>query len=215
MRRYLFILALCAAAAPAGADAPTAGEIKEMTSQSQRTAEAALGTLAKLVTENTARRMGFDTPDQVRDARLGAPLADYMIGLEDLQKYAGEDDPGALFRPTGEMHYPVLTGETTRCLITVAGMEGEWKAVSYGAPVLSRALAEAVARTDASPETVFAVRIPALNLAFVGHRRGEEIMLTAALTAGQFGLEDGMTAPAREVLGKLQPEALRHEGLPR
>ena len=34
--------------------------------------------------ENTAKRMGFDTPDQVRDARLGAPLADYMIGLEEL-----------------------------------------------------------------------------------------------------------------------------------
>jgi len=205
---------LCAAAA-AFAETPTGADLRAMTAESQKTAEAALGTLRKLVTENTARRMGFETPDQAREARIGASVADYMIGLEPLRAYKEGQNPEGLIQPTGAMYYLVDVAGATRCSITVARDDKGWRAVSYGSPLLSRALAKARAGVEGDPAESFMVRIPALNLTFLAHRRGARLMLTAVQTAGLYGIREGSTAPAEEILARLQPEAARHDGLPR
>lgn len=202
-------------AALAMAQAPTGADLSAMTADSQKTAEAGLGTLQKLITENTARRMGFDTPDQVSDARIGPAIADYMIGLESLRGFQPGQDSGDLIQSTGVVHYLVEAADATRCSITVQRTENGWRAVSFGSPLLSRALASALKSAEVDPAESFMLRIPAFNLTFLAFRGEGGLMLTAVQTGGSYGLEEGSTAPADEVLARLQPEAERHDGLPR
>lgn len=215
--RILLLIAVMglAAATLALAQAPTGADLSAMTADSQKTAQAGLGTLMKLVTENTAQRMGFDTPEQVSDARLGPAIADYMIGLESLRAYRPGQESETLLQPTGLVHFLVEAAGATRCSITVQRTENDWRAVSFGAPLLSRALATALTRVDADPAESFMLRIPAFNLTFLAYPSGGRLMLTAVQTGGLYGLEEGSTAPAEEILARLQPEAERHDGLPR
>ena len=194
MRALAFAIVLGLAAAPALAETPTAGQIRAMTADSQKFAQAALGTLEKLVTKATAQRMGFDTPSQVLGARLGAPFADYMIGLESLRDYRPGQNPDMLIEATGELHFPVVAAGTTRCLITLVPREGGWRALSFGAPVLSRALASARDRGGIAASEGFVLRIPAFNLTFLAYRQDGRLMAIAAQTGGLYGIEDGSIA---------------------
>jgi hypothetical protein len=216
MRTVLLIAVMgLAAATLAMAQTPTGADLRAMTADSQKTAEAGLGTLKELVTENTAQRMGFDTPDQAGEARIGPAIADYMIGLEPLRDYRPGQDPDDLILSTGLIHFLVEAAGATRCSITVQRTENDWRAVSFGAPLLSRALATALTSVKGDPAESFMVRIPAFNLTFLAYRSEGQLMLIAVQTAGSYGIEEGSTAPAEEVLARLQPEAERHDGLPR
>ena len=215
MRALLIAAAFAVTMVPAMAEVPSSAEISRVAEASRKTAEASIGTLRALVTENTAGRMGFETAGQVGDATLGAPFVEYMIGLDRLREYQTGKDVAGLLQPTGVVHFPVSAAGATRCSITLARVEGGWRAVSFGAPVMSRALAEARRRAEAEPDDAFALTVPALNLLFVAHRRDERLLLTAAITNGLAGIEEGSTAPIEEILSRLQPEAARHDGLPR
>jgi hypothetical protein len=61
---------------------------------------------------------------------------------------------------------------------------------------------------------LFEVKVPALNLTFVGQRQNGELFLAPIQDDPRLKLERGKALPAKEVLQALQPAAQKHEGLP-
>lgn len=222
MRTCNAVAILALVSGQAMAEAPTREELRAMTEQTQGVAQASLGTFARLLTPENAPRMGLRAPNEATQARLGAPLVDHIIGLTDLQAYDGTRDPAALLRRSDQVVYPVLVDGTPRASTIVARQGNEWRAVSFGSPVAtgaSEAARRAIARDaapGAAPAETFQVRVPALNLVFVGRNDGGTLLLTPTVDVPDLGLMAGRTEPAREVLQRLVPLARAQDpSLPR
>lgn len=207
---------LCSMAA-FGAFAQTAPE-RPAPPEAVKAAEQALGTLALLVTKENRQQMGFDSVEEVRAATLGVPLPEFMVRLDELQKFHEGEDPSRLLHSTGRLTFPVLVQGRTRSSVTLGRGEKGWEAVSYGGPNYIRLLAEERGRLmekeGRSADEYLEVRVPALNLSFLGARKEGRLFLTPLFEDPRFPLKKGATLPAEEVFKAIQPAAREHTGLP-
>lgn len=221
--RTIIFAGLVLAAAQAQAQAPTQGpgaaNLRILADESQPTARGALVNFGKLVSEKNATRMGFAKPSDVQRAQLDTPLGDFIVRLDELGQYRAGSDPSALLHPTGQITYPVKVGERVQSSITLHKDNSTWRAVSYGSPMLITALQDTrdvvVKRERREIKEFFQVRIPALNLHFIGHMAGDKLMLTPVRDMEMYGLKKGDTQAAAQLFAKLQPAAAQDDGMPR
>lgn len=188
-----------------------AQELKPLASQ-------ALATFTKIVNKENYMQMGFETIEEIKMAELGTPLQEFMVRLDRLQKYEPGGDPNALLDGGQIVFYPVNVKQEPRSAIMLAKSEDQWKPVSYGSANLIRRLAGTRERlqsaTDMSGASFFAVRIPALNLYFLGHRVEKQLMLTPIVDHPHFKFKAGTPVSADEVFRTILPAAKSHNGLP-
>jgi hypothetical protein len=59
------------------------------------------------------------------------------------------------------------------------------------------------------------VRIPALNLTFIGYTDDGKLMLDSVGEVNAYGIRPGSTLPATEIFERLRAFAQRHDELPR
>lgn len=181
-------------------------------------AEQALGTMPLLVTKENRLQLGFETKEEVRTAKLDVPLPEFMVRLDELQKFKEGEDPSKILHSTGRLTFPLLVQGAPRSSVTLERREKGWEAVSYGAPNHIRLLAEERARLmkneGRSAGDYFEVKVPALNLGFVGSRKEGRLFLTPLFDVPRFQLKKGATLPAEEVFKAIQPAAREHTGLP-
>lgn len=218
MRKTLIALLLASLAAlPCAAQtaAVDASTMREATAEAER----ALQSLTRLVTKDNQRQMGFESLEEVRAAKLGLPVHEFFIRLDELQKYEPGQDPAKLLRGTGQVTFPVVVQERTRSSVTLRRLDNRWEAAAFGAPSYTRLLEETrtqLAKGDGrSPAEYFEVKIPALNLSFLGSRAGDgRLLLAPLLDTPRFGFRKGVAQPAEEVLKAVLAAAREHNGLP-
>ena len=201
----------------AGAQEPP-GKGDESLRTATRAGDEALKTFALLVNRTNYEAMGFDSPEQVRSATLGPLLEDFMVRLDELRKYESGKDPGPLLQRTGRATFPVLVQDRTRSSVTLASESGRWTAVSFGAPKYARALSEVRSQLSQQegkpPSDYFEVRVPALNVTFIGRRRDGRILLSPVVEDPRFGFKRGQTLPAEEAFAAMTRAAREHNDLP-
>jgi hypothetical protein len=183
----------------------------------QTAATQSLATFRKLVTSENYKELGFESADQVANARLGAPLQIFIVKLDQLREYQTGSDPNRLLNEGAQLYYPVAVGEQTRSSLVVEQSEGKWKAASFGNAGLAKQIAVVSKRATAPQTTVsseFIVQVPALGIYFLGHRADNKLMLTPLATDPGYDLKAGATQPAEEIFTKLAPFAKSHNGLP-
>ncbi len=182
-------------------------------------AEASITKLSKLVNEKNYRVMGFETPDEVRRATLGEPLRIFMVRLDQLKQYQPGSDPNQLLSGGEQVIYPVVVEGQVRSSIKVEMIKGTWQPISYGGAKIAKLLSvsrKSVQKSTKLPETShFVVRVPALNLYFLGYRANGVLMLTPILDYPAYDLKAGVTKPADKVFETILPAAKKHNGLPR
>lgn len=210
--RALLAIGLTLLAIPLQAAVPNAEELRAVSNQTRSTAIESLRTLQRLVDTKTVREVGFETAAQLKEARLGQPILDFMIRLDELSSYEGQD-PAELLHPTGQVVYPVTIKEQTRSSITLVQEAGRWRAISFGEPqraeARSRVLEELGRKVENGTANAFQVRIPAMNAVFVGHEVNGTMMLTPTENLPDLGLRAGETMEARQVLERARPAALQ------
>ncbi len=217
MRIALCLLGLLLPLVAADAQAPSVRVPKETLEGATRAAREALGTFTRLVTARNARDMGFETPEEVRSATVGTPLPEFLIRLDELQRFEAGADPGRLLHENGLFLFPVLVGENVRSSLSIRHDQGAFKAVAFGAPAFIRKAGEVVARipggADAHARAVL-VRVPALNVFFVAFEEEGKLLFASVLDDARFGLKAGEPIPAAMALEHLVPAAKEHKGLP-
>jgi len=182
----------------------------------EEAARRALRTFALLVNEGNYEELGFESPSEPRSATLGEPYGEFMVRLDRLEEYQPGGDASELLNATGRLTYPVLVGERTRSSLTVTMREGSWTSESFGAPSYSRRFTEVrdrLGRERPSSE-YFEVRVPALNVSFVGELGESGLLLTPVFDDPRFGFESGGTQPADRALSAMVAAAREHNGLP-
>jgi hypothetical protein len=183
---------------------------------SDKVAAEALSRFAELVTRENYQQMGFDSPEEVRSAKLGPPMRQFSVGLESLRRFEASSDPSKLLGGADTLIFPVLTGDRVRSSVTLQKDSSGWRAVAFGAPAFTRAAWDARGRSEAagggaSPSIV---RVPALNLFFLGTRRDGQLMLAPLVDDPRLKLEKGVPVPAATVFTALVPLARAHNDLP-
>lgn len=209
------VIAILAAPA-AGQQATTYGPQDRQGADS--VAREALRTFDQLVTERNFRELGFESPDEVRTAALGEPFQQFVVPLDRLREYQAGQETTAILTATGLLTYPVLVGENVRSSLAVGRGEEGWSAQSYGGPQYIRLLTEERSRLSREesrpPAEYFEVRVPALNVNFVGSRGEQGVVLTPVLDDARFGFVRGESLPAERALSALVAAARDHNGLP-
>ena len=203
----------CSAQNPAGVDLAAAAQ------ESAAAAQQSLSTLAQLAKGDSAARLGFKSPGDAERTELGAPLSDFIVGLDDLKSWQPGSDPMRLLRTTGLVVYPVKVGGAVQSSVTLKKQDGGWQSVAFGAPAQSQAVSgvrdSVTQKAGVSGAQTFQVRIPALNLVFVSYVSGGRLMLTPVVDAPPYGITAGVAVAADELFTKLKPVAQQDQGLPR
>jgi len=184
----------------------------------QQSARSALATFSKLVDENNFRAMGFDKPDDVAAAGLGDPIREYMIGLEQVQRYQEGSDPTGIVSGGTQFTYPVTVRSRTQSSISLTGEDEKWQAIGYGGASMITLLdswrAHIMEVDQLQPAEIFVLRVPALNLHFLAHYSSSRLMVTPVLDFKEFDFTAGETMSAERMLLVIQPVALKHDGSP-
>jgi hypothetical protein len=175
--------------------------------------------LVALARQVDVRTLGFDNLDQVMAAKPGQPINDVMVRLDELKDYRPGDPAAPLMRATGRLIYPLEVDRATRSSVVLSSTRSQsWSVESFGGSNHIRIVTEqrrALANKQGRAEReFFQVRIPALNLVFMGMEKDAEVFLSPLFDAPSYGLEKGKIYPAAMVLEKLIDAALRHTGEP-
>lgn len=183
-------------------------------------AKESLATLSGLITKENFKQMGFESPEEVRTATIGAPLQEFIVRLDNLQKYQSGGNVIELLTPVNHVTYPVLVGGEVRSSFTMADVNGKWRAVSFGSPNLVRLLSkhrkESSKVTGLSDSSYFIVQVPSFNVYFLAYSdRDGKLMLIPLLDDNRFKFKAGAVMPAEEVFSSMAPVAREHDGLPR
>jgi hypothetical protein len=204
-------LLLASQASAQGTTAP----LKEV----QAVAQKSLATFSQLVTKDNYRQMGFDDPEEVRAATLGVPTQDFLVRLDMLKKYEPGGSPDALLSPTNQVMFPVLARGQVKSSVTIAKTKEGWQAASFGGPnyvkLVSSTLKESSKVTGLDYASYFVVRVPSLNLFFLGFRSTNELMLVPLVDNARLEFKAGVGMKAEKVFAAIVPEAKAHDGLPR
>lgn len=198
---------------------PAGVDLAATAKDSAAAAQQSLSTLSALAANDNAERLGFAAPGDAAKSELGQPWSDFIVRLDDLRSWKSGSDAMSLLRPTGLVVYPVTVGGGVRSSVTLKKEDSEWKAVSFGAPGQTQAVAntrDSVVKKDtvSGPQT-FQVRIAAFNLLFVGYVSDGKLMLTPVADSQRYDLSAGVTVEADKLFTRLQPDAERDPGLPR
>lgn len=183
-------------------------------------AKETLPQLQPLVNEQTFRNLGFDKPEQFREATLGSPLHTFMVRLDDLKKYNARKKVDTLLSETNEVIFPVEVAGKVRTGLKMRLVEGQWRFSSFGASTrtiaLSAASRSAMAHSKGKAKEQFEVSVPVFHLHFIAHRNGKgALMLTPASDDSRFKLKAGRTAPAQLVFRRIAAYARTYKTGPR
>jgi len=175
--------------------------------QAQQAAAESLETLRALAApaENFAK-LGLKESREAERARLGDPMPDYVIDLTALRAWNG-DNPKSLLRPTGQFIYPITVDGVTRTSVTIARVNGEWTAASFGPPDEAQARSQIQNDLKAKSGQIIQVRVPALNAVFVARQADDTLKFTPVVSQPRFDLTAGRAEPAKQVLLRMQPAA--------
>lgn len=177
--------------------------------QPQDAARQAMSTLQQLVTDQNYRGMGFESRDEVKNASLGEPLPMFNINLDRLKAYRPGADVNALLSASSDTIYPITSNGQVRSSVTVTKAEGGYTASSFG----NAAVVQALSRYRQAPNS-FVVRVPALNMYYLGTRGEARLMLTPIVDDTRLKLQTGVAVPAEQVIEQLVPIANSYNGLP-
>ena len=177
--------------------------------QPQEAAINAVSLLRKLVNEQNYKSLGFETVDEVKQARLGQPMEVYYLGLERMKSYQAGEDPNNLLTPSAELIYPVTVGGDVRTGVTIVHKEQGYESSSFGNADIVKRLAGY--RRSAKE---FAVRIPAFNLYFVGRPVNSHVLLVPIANNPRLKAQAGEATPLEVVVDQLRPYVDSYDGRP-
>jgi len=107
--------------APGGPSSPDPPEARAA-------ATASLDTFRQLASPNAKE---FSNAPGAAPLDVGRPVADYIIGLDKLVGWNGDDDPAKLLQATGRMIYPIETNGVTWSSVIMSKKNGKWQADEF------------------------------------------------------------------------------------
>jgi len=94
--------------------------------------QAGLLPFLELITPEDMSHFGLSPGDDITEAVLGTPFQLYTITPSKLLNAKDNTPVDSLTSPTGQWLFPIVLDGTSRAILTVEQMDGEWQAVTMG-----------------------------------------------------------------------------------
>jgi hypothetical protein len=188
------------------------GKSTTASARPEQAAAFAIGVLQRLVTEQNFRSLGFDSPEQVKRAQPGQPLAVFDVGLDQLKAYKPGVDPDHVLQQSARIIYPVTVDGQVKSSITITHKESRYQASNFGDAEIIKRLSRY--RLNQPEGSDFIVRVPAFNMYFLGRRVEGRLVLVPIIDDPRLKLTPGEAVGADIVLEQLVPLANSYNGLP-
>ncbi len=173
----------------------------------QQAAAQSLESVQALATDETYRRLGFESMDELSNLTLGAPFPVYFIGLDALKSFGEQQNAETLLAESTKKLYPVHARGKVRTSVSLEKKGDQWQTVNFGRPSLVKKLD--IVRTtlaekhDRDPADYFLVSIPSIYLMCVGYREDGEIKLAPLAKHEMLGLDTEEPMPAHQLFAHL------------
>ncbi|MBK7344332.1 MAG: hypothetical protein IPJ06_15300 [Saprospiraceae bacterium] len=179
----------------------------------QQAAQAALRDMQQLVNGENYKMIGLDSPDALKGASTGSPIAIQVIGLEAVRKFQGsQNEVQSILEAHNRVFVPVLSNGKVISAIALDKSDKGWKTASLGmaAPIEEY---NKVIRENNLDDKAYMVWVPSLNQYFVARGQGSNLQF-ASIGQSVGDQSRGKFVSASDALKLLQPVAQQYNGLP-
>ncbi len=165
-----------------------------------------------LITDASAKSFGLSGSSEIKSAKLGSPIREFLLPVSRLTDYKQGDDPMLLLTGTSALLYPVVVNRRPVAAMRVWSRGGKAKLESLGNVALINAVAGIVGparltSVPSAPVNSAAIRVPGLGLYFVSQEVDGALVIASVVSEPAFGLTAGVFEPAGTVFARLAPFA--------
>lgn len=158
-----------------------------------------------------AKRLGFESIEEVAGATLGKALPVLKVSLEKLRDFQPDDDPKSLVISPYVVMYPIYVQSEVRSSVKVSDLakNKKWQPMGRGLPRLIRTI-ERLRKEQGQPDDAFfLLENRGISLRFLARLRGEKLTLTPLddFSFGTVELKAGKEYPARDITIHFAPIA--------
>jgi hypothetical protein len=179
-------------------------------------ASEALRSFSRIVDSKNFELFGLAAADALKGAEPGDAIVHYGVPLDLLRRYQDGQDPNELVSEMGYATVPLVRQGTDKpaAFVLIHQSREMWSVSGLGEAPYSEGFMQLSRELDLQGEPML-VRIPAMNLAFVG-TKADDILSLAQITDLEIeGMRKGGFAPAAVVFSALARQAREMEDLPR
>ena len=183
-------------------------------SASGSSAQQALSTFKKLVTEENYKSYGLKSVGAVKESTLGDAIEIFYIQLDDLKAYQAGQNTNIL-KSQHRVLYPILLSGNAISSAEMENVNGNWEARSFGRGQAVQNYLDDLRKWKAdSLQNTFLVRIPALALEFYASQVGGKTYMAYTGNQQIANVPPGELMPMENVLVNLKQMADAYNGLP-
>ncbi|MEJ2593675.1 MAG: hypothetical protein P8100_00760 [bacterium] len=138
------------------------------------------------VTDQNAKYYGLSSPDVLKTVKPGDPVIHYAVGLNSLKEYTADMDPEKIITEMGYVTVPLVNPETGKVetFVMLSRIEGKFQPAGMGQAPYSMNFMVLTKRAEV-PKDARLIRIPALNMAYIGMTMNDTLKLIPILNKDQ------------------------------
>jgi|WetSurMetagenome_2_1015567.scaffolds.fasta_scaffold548237_1 hypothetical protein len=173
--------------------------------------------VTNFINESNAKRFGFSSKEEAKNAKVGSPVQELMIGLKDLQKYDTDSDPKQILIDLNTWWFPVLVGNDIKTKIEMIERDGKMIAGEFGGIKLvsiivsmKQVFQEKLIENNLRPsKSIALLKIPSLGMILLlADVNGTFYVIPASGSLDQYNLKQNEMLTLREALSRIKVVAV-------
>ena len=170
-----------------------------------KAANDALLLASKIVTEESAPKLGFPNLAVLAHARLGAPVQQYVMSTPRLKARTARQGANEMLEKGPVLYYPIEGDPTIHAIIRMRKKNGVWRLATFGSPAVASAWQQ-LQKFGGE----FLVEVESSEVALSGRKQGTQLLVTSLFDHPQLGLAARVERKAEDVLPALVDAAKRY-----
>lgn len=160
---------------------------------------------SKIVTAESAPKLGFPNLAALAHAHLGAAISKYTIGTQKLRLRNAKQAPTEILEKEPVLYFPVEGDPAIHAIIRMRQKNGVWRLASFGSPTVASAWQKL---NKLGGE--FLIEVESSEVILSGRKQNRQLLVTSLFEHPHLGIQALVERKAEDVLPTLSDAAKRY-----